>query len=177
MGIVGLGFTGLSHLDVQVSESWGHSLLYNIFSLNPTQPNYIAMALERSLDPSNEVEGSLGVGEVADAYADVLKSEHISLFPPEGSTRWTLLLDSYAVDGVSQTPSSVVHDVPAGRVVALLDSGTTYNYAPPEVASSIYSSIPGAVLDTTLGQWSVPCSAGKRVTIWIKSVLFLLLSI
>lgn len=170
VGIVGLGFTTLSHIDAAVDTggvTWGRSLLYNIFALNPTEPNFIAMALERESDALNTVQGSLGVGELADQYVSIKDTPKIPLFPPEGSTRWTVLLDSFAVNGASQNVSSVVHDVPAGRAAMLLDSGTTYSYAPPSVANAIYSSVPGAVLDTTANQWSVPCAAGIRLTLWI----------
>ncbi|KAG8748956.1 hypothetical protein FRC14_001801, partial [Serendipita sp. 396] len=167
VGIVGLGFTGLSHIDAATDADWGRSLLYNIFAQNPSEPNFIAMALERESDAVNTVQGSLGVGELAEEYKSISETEHIPLFPPEDSKRWTVLLDSYAVNGANQNVTSVVEDVPAGRVVVLLDSGTTYSYAPPAVAESIYSSVPGALLNTTTNQWSVPCSAGIRLTLWI----------
>jgi hypothetical protein len=176
VGIVGLGFTGLSHIDAAVDVggvTWGRSLLYNIFSLNPTEPNFIAMALERESDQTNTVQGSLGVGELASEYSGVLDTTKIPLFPPEGSTRWTVLLDSFAVNGVTQNVSSVVQDVPAGRVAVLLDSGTTYSYAPPSVASAIYSNFPGATLNPDRTQWSMPCNAGIRLTLWIGCVAFI----
>lgn len=125
------------------------------------------MALERESDAENTVQGSLGVGELADQYAAIKDTPKIPLFPPEGSTRWTLMLDSFAVDGSGQNVTSAMTDVPAGRAVVLLDSGTTYSYTNPTVAQAIYGSVPGAVLDTTANQWSVPCSAGIRLTLWI----------
>jgi saccharopepsin len=139
--------------------------------LNPAEPNFIALALERDSDQASTVQGSLGVGELATEYASVSDTTKIPLFPPEGSTRWTILLDSFAVNGVQQNVSSVVQDVPAGRVAVLLDSGTTYSYAPPAVASAIYSSFPGATLSADGTQWSMPCSAGIRLTLWIGYVV------
>jgi hypothetical protein len=174
VGIVGLGFTGLSHIDSAVTANgngtWGRSLLYNIFALNPTEPNFIAMALERANDPSDTVQGSLGVGELAPEYADVSSTEHIPLFPPEGSNRWTILLDSYVVNGATQNLTSTISDVPQGRTVVLVDSGTTYSYVPPDVAQAVYSTVPGAVLNTTTNMWSVPCSGGIRLTLWFACV-------
>jgi hypothetical protein len=169
-GIIGLGMTSLSHIDATVdtgTNTWGRSLLYNIFAQNPSQPNFIAMALERSSGEGDTVQGSLGIGEVADEYTSVSGTDHIPLFPPSDATRWTVMLDSYAVEGKDHTVSSVVPDAPEGRTIVLLDSGTTYTYAPPEVAQNIYSSIPGAVLNTTQNVWTVPCSAGIRLTLWI----------
>ncbi|CCA68119.1 related to aspartic peptidase A1-Laccaria bicolor [Serendipita indica DSM 11827] len=171
-GIIGLGFTTLSHIDAAVTESWASSLLYNIFAQNPSEPNFIAMALERESDEHNTVHGSLGVGELAKEYESVSSTDHIPLFPPEGSKRWTVLLDSYVVNGATQNATSTVQDVPAGRLSVLLDSGTTYSYAPPEVAASIYSSVNGAFLNTTTNQWTVPCSGGIRLTLWFAGRAF-----
>lgn len=175
-GVVGLGFTGLSHIDSTVTASgadWGRSLLYNIFLIYPEDPNFIAMSLERDLDSANTVIGSLGVGEVVEEYQDIMSTNKIPLYPPSGSTRWTVLVDSIAVDGADITFDSVISSVPDGRVVALLDSGTTYSYAPPEVAQAIYGGVEGAVLNEITNQWEVPCSAGIRLTIWIEYVLLL----
>jgi saccharopepsin len=173
VGIVGLGLTGLSHIDAAVDQNgvtWGRSLLENIFALNTSSANYIAMALEREGDQASTVQGSLGVGEVAPQYANITSTAHIPLFPPQGSERWTVLLDSFAVNGVENTVTSSVTNVPDGHVSILLDSGTTYSYAGPAVASAIYSGISGAVLDSTSNQWQVPCSAGIRLTLWIAYV-------
>jgi len=175
VGIVGLGFTSLSHIDAAIDVggvTWGRSLLYNIFALNPTEPNFIAMALERQSDPTDSVQGSLGVGELEPEYASVAQTTKIPLFPQVGSTRWTVLLDSFAVNGATQNVTSAIAGVPAGKVAVLLDSGTTYSYAPASVANAIYSGVPGAVLSADLTQWSVPCSAGIRLTLWIGCVYF-----
>ena len=64
-GIVGLGFTSLSTVDALVNHTGGdtgRSLLYNAFSLNKTEPNFIAFALQRSSDPNDDVEGSFSIG-------------------------------------------------------------------------------------------------------------------
>jgi saccharopepsin len=170
VGIVGLGFTGLSHINTAVAnsgDSWGQSLLYNIFKLEPNLPNYIAFALDRTTGPADGVEGSFGLGEVDDKYAAVQNTDHIPLYPPTGTTRWTVLLDSFASDGVNHELTSTVAGVPKGRAVVLLDTGTTYSYADPSVAQAIYGNIQGARLDNTRGQWIVPCTAGIYLTLWI----------
>ena len=107
------------------------------------------------------------MGEVDDKYAAVQSTDHIPLYPPKDPTRWTLLLDSFASDGVSHELSSTVSGAPTGRAVVLLDTGTTYTYADPSVAQAIYGNLQGARLDTTLGQWIVPCSTGVYLTLWI----------
>lgn len=170
VGIVGLGFTGLSHIDSAVTRSggsWGRSLLYNIFQLEPNVPNFIAFALDRATGPADDIQGSFALGEVDDKYVAVQSTDHIPLYPPKSSTRWTILLDSFASDGVSHELTSTIGGVPTGRAVVLLDTGTTYSYADPSVAQAIYGNIPGARLDNTLGQWVVPCTTGIYLTLWI----------
>lgn len=64
-GIAGLGFTALSNIDYAVnatSSDTGRSLLYNLFAINPSEPNFLAFSLLRSTDPSDEVEGSFSIG-------------------------------------------------------------------------------------------------------------------
>jgi len=107
------------------------------------------------------------LGEVDDKHAAVQDTDHIPLYPARGSSRWTLLLDSFASDGVSHGLTSTISGVPNGRAVILLDTGTTYSYAGPSVAQAIYGNIPGAHLDKTLGQWIVPCTTGIHLTLWI----------
>lgn len=147
-------------------------MLYNIFQLEPNVPNFIAFALDRTTGPLDDVEGSFALGEVDDKYTAVQSTDHIPLYPPKGSTRWTLLLDSFASDGVSHELTSTVSGVPKGRAVGLLDTGTTYSYAEPSVAQAIYGNLQGARLDKTLGQWIVPCTAGVYLTLWIAYASF-----
>lgn len=66
VGIVGLGFTSLSTIDALVNStgsSTGRSLLYNMFADNPSEPNFISFALQRSSEPDDEVEGSFAIGK------------------------------------------------------------------------------------------------------------------
>jgi saccharopepsin len=64
-GILGLGFTSLSTIDAAINHtgsSTGRSLLFNLFSANPSQPNFISFAMQRSTDLNNDVEGSFAIG-------------------------------------------------------------------------------------------------------------------
>jgi hypothetical protein len=104
---------------------------------------------------------------VDEKHAVVQSTDHIPLYPPSGTSRWTLLLDSFASDGVSHNLTSRISGVPQDRAVVLLDTGTTYSYAQPSIAQAIYGNITGAHLDQTRGQWIVPCTAGIHLTLWI----------
>jgi saccharopepsin len=75
-GILGLGFTSLSTIDATLNStgsSTGRSLLFNLFAANPSQPNFISFAMQRTTEPNSDVEGSFAIGMLnrhIDAYAN-----------------------------------------------------------------------------------------------------------
>lgn len=160
-GILGLGFTRLSSIDSFLNgtnSSAGRSLLYNLFSDNPSQPNFVAFALERSQDPANDVSGSFSVGEYDPDYSVVANNTAISTWPINSPKRWNVLLDAIIVGGTTITPTTTVVGAPSNKAVVLLDSGTSYTYAPTDICNAIYENVDGAYFDSNLGQWIVPCS-------------------
>ncbi|KAF8524628.1 aspartic peptidase domain-containing protein [Hysterangium stoloniferum] len=169
-GVLGTSFTRLSGIDYAVNatgNSWGRSLLFNIFALNPNEPNFMAYSLQRNLDPDQDVEGLFTIGEYAPQYAGVAKTPPIPLFPDTNPARWTFLMDSIIANGQTIAVSSVVSGAPAGKAVALVDTGTSYNYAPPQIVQAIYSSVPGATFNTEQNQWEIPCSTEVDISIVI----------
>jgi hypothetical protein len=187
---MGLGFTSLSNIDALVNKtgsSSGRSLLYNLFSDNPKEPNFIAFSLQRSTDPTADVQGTFLIGELDPDYSAVNQTPPIPTFPVTNPTHWTVLLEGILVaSGNTVVPmTSTVPDAPSNRAVALLDSGTSYrcacipslpdsclkashSYAPPEVCDAIYGNISGAQLDPQSGLWSVPCKTEIDIAIQIK---------
>lgn len=64
-GVLGLGYTHLSMIDSLLSsthQSTGGNLLYNLFLENPSEPNFIAMSLQRSTDRFDDVQGTFSIG-------------------------------------------------------------------------------------------------------------------
>lgn len=128
-GIIGLGFTSLSTVDALVNKtgsSSGRSLLYNLFLDNPSEPNFIAISLQRSSDPAADVQGTFLIGEVDPEYAEVNQTSPIPTFPVSNPTRWTVLLEAILVGNTAISLSTSVPSAPSNRAVALLDSGTSY---------------------------------------------------
>jgi len=167
-GIMGLGFTSLSSIDSAVNKSggsWGRSFLYNVFQAEPDTPNFITFALQRVDDSEDDITGSFTIGEYADNLNDVANMPNISTFPVESPNRWTLLLDGLYVSGVSQPLTSQVLGAPSAKIVALIDSGTSYTYADVNTVNALYSSIQGGSYDNSSGTWSVPCDAEVDVTL------------
>ncbi|KAI0776052.1 acid protease [Trametes elegans] len=167
-GIVGLGFTKLSSIDVALTgagKSDGKSLLYNLFADNPKEPNFVAFALQRTTEKGGDVEGSFSIGEYDEDYKDVANSPKIPTFPVSDPMRWTVLLDAFLVGEQAVSLSSDVQGAPSGKAVVMLDSGTSYTYAPKAVCDAMYSGISGASYSAELGQWIVPCSAEVDVAL------------
>lgn len=159
-GILGLGFDTLSTIDSVLNNtgaSSGRTLLYNLFQQNPSEPNFIAFSFQRSTQPGDDVQGSFAIGEVEPDYKAVLDSQPIPTWPLVAPKRWNVLLEAVLIGTQQVSVSTTVANAPSNRAVVLLDSGTSYTYAPKSVVDQIYGSIPGASFDTTRGQWSVPC--------------------
>ncbi|KAI0322444.1 acid protease [Amylostereum chailletii] len=161
-GVMGLGFTSLSTIDALVNrtkQSTGRSLLYNLFADNPSEPNFIAFSLQRSSDSTDDVEGQFMIGEVDPDYADVNKSTPISTFPISNPSRWNVLLEALFIGSDTISLSSTVDGAPSGNAVVLLDSGSSYTYAPTSIVNQIYGGISGAEFNSKTSQWTVPCNA------------------
>ncbi|KAF8974567.1 aspartic peptidase domain-containing protein [Flammula alnicola] len=174
-GIAGLGFTRLSSIDLEVnstSSSTGRSLLYNLFAANPAEQNFIAFALQRSSDPQDDVEGSFAIGELEPAYAAVAGNEHISTWPINSPYRWNVLLDAVIVNDTITVPTTKVVGAPSNKAVVLMDSGSSYTYAPKEICDAIYGGVAGAAFDSSLGYWRVPCSAEIDMALQIGGQVF-----
>lgn len=144
-GIVGLGFTALSNIDYALNETssdTGRSLLYNLFTLNPSEPNFLAFSLLRSTDPDDQVEGSFSIGKDYDhvlgtvlstipgeyepRYANIANTSRIPTWPVHSPKRWTLLLDSMIIGTDIIVPSTQVVSAPSNKAVILMDSGSSY---------------------------------------------------
>lgn len=64
-GVLGFGFTSLSMIDSLLNsthQSTGGNLLYNLFLNNFSQPNFIAISLQRSTDTLDDVQGTFTIG-------------------------------------------------------------------------------------------------------------------
>ncbi|KAG8707320.1 hypothetical protein FRC09_001890, partial [Ceratobasidium sp. 395] len=164
-GMMGLGFDALSDVanavEAYKNETWGRSLLSNLFLQEPETPNHIAFALERAGDLDDTAQGSFDVGEIQPRYEAVEDSNLIPLWP-ETAEQWTVLIDSMTV-GASSIPlnSTVKGDVgatpPTGKSVALLDTGASFAEIPRWAVDAIYGSISGSAYRAQDNLWLVPC--------------------
>ncbi|KAG6814176.1 hypothetical protein H0H92_000852 [Tricholoma furcatifolium] len=162
-GVAGLGFDSLSTIDALVNHtggSTGRSLLYNMFAANPSEPNFLSFSLQRSTETDDTVEGIFTIGEYQSEYAAVENSTAIPTWPVNSPTRWDILLDAVIVNHANDSivvPTTDVVGAPSNKAVILMDSGSSFTYAPTAICDAIYGGISGASYDASLGQWVVPC--------------------
>ncbi|KAF7363026.1 Acid protease [Mycena venus] len=129
-----------------LDPSPGASFLSNIFDQSPDQQNFLGVSLSRTDDLEGSADASFLINEVDPNYANVVSAPAIPLFPGTNG-RWSVLIDGISVDGVSipVTPSTV-QDAPAGKVVALMDTGTPGASFPADFLDRLFGAIPGSVV-------------------------------
>jgi len=170
-GLLGLGFTSLSNIDHLLNQTGspaGRSFLFNAFSINPQEPNFISFALSRSSDDQDEVTGAMTIGEYLQEYKQIEQTSSIPTWPVKNPKRWNVLLEAVHVGAKPVTVTSKITNAPVNRAVVLLDTGTSYTYAPPEVCQAIYSGVPGARYNSTSHLWLIPCNQEVDVALQIK---------
>lgn len=172
-GMLGLGFTSLSNIDHllnQTGSSTGRSFLFNAFSVNPQEPNFISFVLSRSSDDQlgGEVNGAITIGEYVPEYNQIEQTPAISTWPVNNPTRWNILLEAVLVGATPVEVTSKISNAPVNRAVIVLDTGTSYTYAPPEVCKAIYGGVPGARYNSTAQLWLIPCDQEVDVALQIK---------
>ncbi|KAG2123595.1 aspartic peptidase domain-containing protein [Suillus clintonianus] len=157
-GILGLGFISLSGIAKKVKNTAARSIMANIFGQNPSAPNFVALALERTADNEDTSGGTITIGEYDPQFKDVSGTTKYPL-APSTSSRWTIALTGMQVNGHDVTLNSAVKGAKKGTAISLIDSGTSLAYIPSDTVDAIYGAISGSVHIKTNGQnfWIVPC--------------------
>ncbi|QRV94007.1 aspartyl protease [Ceratobasidium sp. AG-Ba] len=177
-GIIGLGADDLSRVNEAVQNkynaTWGRTLLSNLFLQEPNTPNHVAFALDRAGDLDDTATGSFDIGEIQPQYAAIEQSSPIPLWP-ETANRWTVLIDSLTANGSSVPLNSTFEgdngiEPPAGKSLALLDTGTSLALIPKWAVDAIYGSIPGSAYSAQDDVWFVPCMAEGVVSFVIGGI-------
>ncbi|KAG8216943.1 aspartic peptidase domain-containing protein [Butyriboletus roseoflavus] len=157
-GIIGLGLDGLSALERTTKNASTQSVMANMFAQHPSTPHLIGLALERSDDGEKTAGGFLTIGEYDPQFRNVTYTPKIPVTPTSAS-RWTVAMDAMTINGKHFTLKSAVQGTKKGQAIALIDSGTSLAYIPPDAVNAIYSAFNGAVHVNTVNQdaWFVPC--------------------
>ncbi|KAF8706625.1 Acid protease, partial [Rhizoctonia solani] len=173
-GLLGLGFDTLSAISNTVvqktQQTWGRTLLSNIFISDPTTPNHIAFRLDRHDDGNTTDVGAFDIGTFAPGFESVNSTAEIPIFSSnaQANVYWNVLVDSVTLNGKAQTLSSTVNGgtqtPPAGKVSAVLDTGYSLPQLSPDLAHAIYSAMGGVLIDDSNNTaYAVPCMAEAQL--------------
>ncbi|KAF8608214.1 acid protease [Ceratobasidium sp. AG-I] len=173
-GLLGLGFDTLSSIAGNVAEatggeSWGRTLLSNIFISDPTTPNHIAFRLDRTDDGNSTDIGAFDIGTFAAGFEAVNNTAEIPIFSSstQQNTYWNVLVDGVTLNGKAQTLTTTVSGTqvpPAGKAAAVLDTGYSLPQLTPALAHAIYGAMGGVMWDDgTNTTYVVPCMAETQL--------------
>ncbi|KAG8854725.1 hypothetical protein FRB96_007410 [Tulasnella sp. 330] len=173
-GLIGLGPPIASVLLNQIDAVSAEPVMTNIFAQNLTSDNYITLFLSRDDDPESTAISQLTVSETLPGYESILQQTKLPLalnLAPEITFReplyWKTYTDPNGIlgpDGQVIALESQVPGAPNGTVVVTFDSGDTLPQVLPELASAIYSTVPGSIWNASLNQWTVPCTHELNLT-------------
>ncbi|KAM5542840.1 hypothetical protein V8D89_003504 [Ganoderma adspersum] len=169
-GILGMAFdVGAIHAKVQ--HEWGLeaadalalSPMTALFAQEPALPNSFDVQLLRpATELADTADGLLVISAHAVGFEHVADAPRLPRAAPQ---HWSVAMDAMLINGQSFAfNQSTVAGVPAGKVVAALDTGSSYPTLPTAAIAAIYGSVPGAVYDDTSDLWLLPCDSSPNVT-------------
>jgi len=164
-GLIGLGPNTGSVIRKKLDSSAGDSMLFRIFEQNMTTQNFFSFLLNRNSDPGNTVTGQLTISEIVPTYENITSMPKLSVETVQTlvneNQHWQILTDKnkgiIGPDGLVINVNSIVPKAPDGQLVAVLDSGFTLPQVPRSVSDLIYGRVQGAVYDTNIQAWTIPC--------------------
>ncbi|KAJ7110929.1 aspartic peptidase domain-containing protein [Mycena epipterygia] len=161
-GLLGLSFTGnASDINTRYNQSAseGQPFLFNVFDQTPGQNNFIGISLSRTDDLEDSADASFAINEVDQAYAAVQQAPSLPLSSGAEFRGWRIFVDGLSIDGVDIPLPNSTADAPAGKIVALMDTGAGTSSLPTYLFEAIYSQIPGSrATDTGDYLWTIPCN-------------------
>jgi len=176
-GILGLGFPRLSRIFNTV--------------VNAT-PFLATMAQRGQLDyplfglslPHNSSAGSLTFGAIDASVVtnlSLIEWHEVVPFAPFGSEnnvstylQWVIPLRNISINGSAIAPQPTYPIDTSNISLALFDVGTSGIFGPYQDVSRLFSSIVGARLVDTSGQWIVPCDANETISFQFGQQQFVL---
>ncbi|KAG8776772.1 hypothetical protein FRC12_000699 [Ceratobasidium sp. 428] len=178
-GIVGFGFDTISQINVAVlnatRQTWGRTLMSNVFLAEPNTPNHLAIFLDRLGYLNDTGTGTFDIGTYAPGYEAVANQPKIAVFSglPDTVFQWNVLVTGLSVNGqpqkletqvIANSSTGLTVKPPSGTISALLDTGSTLADLPPAAWKMLYESMGGVLVkNTTLTQgaeqYAVPCMA------------------
>ncbi|KAG8854723.1 hypothetical protein FRB96_007408 [Tulasnella sp. 330] len=174
-GLIGLGPPIASVLVEQIQTISVEPPMSNIFAQNLTSDNYITLFLSRDDDPESTAISQLTVSEPLPGYESILQQSKLPVplnladeIKYGEAQYWKTYTDPNGVLGPDGQPISLkskVHGAPDSALVVTFDSGDTLPQVLPELATAIYSTVPGAIWNDSLSIWTVPCTHELNLTV------------
>ncbi len=181
-GILGLGFNSFSTVyntlakahGAEVAAQTGNTPMPALLAQQPSLPRTVDIQLSREDELRDITQGTFLIGEHDANFQQVTNAPQLPVVSP--GSRWAVVLDAMNINGAPfKFSKSSVPGTPDGKVVALLDTGYSFPPLPPAAVDAIYSSIPGAVRDPSLGfPWVVPCNASLKLSFVLGCVFRIL---
>ncbi|KAH9989723.1 aspartic peptidase domain-containing protein [Russula compacta] len=183
-GLIGLGpNVGSNIYDALKKSSRGDTVLDRIFRQNTSTPNTLTILLSRSDDPNEQYPGQITVSDIIPGRESILDQPKLTVrtvaSSRSGDQHWLVLIDPNGVIGpdgqpiaLSTNASSVAN---SSALSVIFDTGFSFNQVPKNVASAIYSRIPGAQFEnlTTTGPiWTLPCGIEINTTLLFSNKSF-----
>lgn len=149
-----------STYETDTAAQYGKGLISNIFSQNPSRPNFCDIHLGRSSDLDDISDGVFTISEHVEGYEAVANQPKLQRLVQD---HWTATLDAMQVNGkdFGFAPSSL-KGPPSGKIAAVFDTGFSLPPLPAAAVDYIYGSIEGAVVDN--GTWVIPCLGPTNLT-------------
>ncbi|KAG8884406.1 hypothetical protein FRB98_002416 [Tulasnella sp. 332] len=173
-GLIGLGPPIASILLEQIQTFSVEPPMSNIFAQNLTSDNYITLFLSRDDDPESTAISQLTVSEPLPGYESILQQSKLPVplnlaeeIKYGEAQYWKTYTDPNGVLGPDGQPISLkskVHGAPDNALVVTFDSGDTLPQVLPELATAIYSAVPGAIWNASLSIWTIPCTHEFNLT-------------
>ncbi|CAE6460267.1 unnamed protein product [Rhizoctonia solani] len=183
-GLAGLSFDTLSQINNAVvnatRETWGRSLMSNVFLSDPSTPNHIAFFLDRNDDLNDTDTGYFDIGTYAPGYEQVSNHPKLDVFSGFDSQvlQWNLLVHALSINGKKQhlktsikadKEAGLTNVPPEGTISALMDTGTSSALIPEHAFHKLYKAM-GGVLIEGAPVYVVPCLAEANVEFVIGNV-------
>lgn len=141
-------------LGLSIAKSKTSSFIGSLIESKSLKRNMFGMSLSRTQDGINTGEINFGAPDTSKFTGD------LKYYPLAGNgNEWVIELVSA---GFGETQIPLVQN-------ALLDTGTSYIFAPTEAAKKIYELIPGATTEDSGLTWQVPCDTKADLVFKIGS--------
>ncbi|KAG8739105.1 hypothetical protein FRC10_006145, partial [Ceratobasidium sp. 414] len=179
-GIAGIGFDISCPISVAVcnetNDTWGASLMSNIFRANLSLPHHIAFFLNRNDDWSGTDTGLLNIGTYADGYSKVSKRPKIPVYSTKEDEvgKWGVLVNGITGNRKPVKLGSGINGIfsnPPNRAVsALPNTRTSAGQISNGLWHAIYQPMEGVPRPNGDLRYVVPCRAETDAVVTIECI-------